>query len=213
MGVAGVYSPVVSSIPLASAHKSGGTLAVTLECGHAIAVFVSRFKKASKFLCPLCTRGREKEEREERLKVKAEEAKAAARAAKGARRDAKKKAPAKRGGGRGSRGPRVATALRDATRFMELVARLGGADAVLERMAALEKAPPSTVPATSTCPKCEREGSTAEMFGLRVVGGKQRAQSWCRDCRQGRTARAEEPAPLTKKEAAMVAELEEATGH
>lgn len=44
--------------------------------------------------------------------------------------------------------------------------------------------PESLLIGTSTCPHCNRSGEVAAMFGVRVVGGKFRSQSWCRDCRK-----------------------------
>jgi hypothetical protein len=34
-----------------------------------------------------------------------------------------------------------------------------------------------------TCPKCEHEGPVDPDFGIVIVRGKERPQSWCRDCR------------------------------
>ncbi len=42
----------------------------------------------------------------------------------------------------------------------------------------------------ATCPRCGREGWVHADFGLRRVGGKLRAQSWCRACRSERGDRA-----------------------
>jgi len=47
---------------------------------------------------------------------------------------------------------------------------------------------PEPLPADdrATCPRCGREGWVHADFGLRRVGGKLRAQSWCRACRSER---------------------------
>ncbi len=35
----------------------------------------------------------------------------------------------------------------------------------------------------SVCPRCGHEGPTVRDFGVRVLGGKVKSQSWCRLCR------------------------------
>ena len=35
-----------------------------------------------------------------------------------------------------------------------------------------------------TCPKCQHTGPALFDFGIRMVRGQERAQSWCRKCRR-----------------------------
>lgn len=44
------------------------------------------------------------------------------------------------------------------------------------------------VPALSTCPRCGRTAPTEEAFGMRLVDGALRPQSWCRACRSNQVA-------------------------
>jgi hypothetical protein len=51
--------------------------------------------------------------------------------------------------------------------------------------------------ATARCPRCEKVGEVERDFGMRVLDGKRRRQSWCRRCRAA--ARATR-GPLTRQE-------------
>lgn len=59
------------------------------------------------------------------------------------------------------------------------------------------------------CPHCGIKGKVAKDFGVRVLGGTVRAQSWCRECRKNprRMARGSKTAP--KGERDMIALLQE----
>ena len=37
---------------------------------------------------------------------------------------------------------------------------------------------------TTECPHCGKKGAVSKDFGVRILGGKIRAQSWCRECRK-----------------------------
>lgn len=39
------------------------------------------------------------------------------------------------------------------------------------------------VPSVTRCPRCRREGLTERDFGVRILEGERRPQSWCRRCR------------------------------
>lgn len=52
-----------------------------------------------------------------------------------------------------------------------------------------------------TCPKCKQTTATTDeeiqkLFGLRVINGKYKAQSWCRNCRGGKAAAAVTELPM-----------------
>ena len=69
------------------------------------------------------------------------------------------------------------------------------------RKAELRESAPAPEPIAAderaTCPRCGREGRVHADFGLRRVGGKLRAQSWCRACRSERGDRAGDGAKAT----------------
>lgn len=55
----------------------------------------------------------------------------------------------------------------------------------------------------STCPHCGKKGQVAKTFGVRILGGTARPQSWCRDCRKNpdrKTASAKKDGAPTAKE-------------
>jgi hypothetical protein len=41
---------------------------------------------------------------------------------------------------------------------------------------------------TVQCPHCGKIGTIAKDFGTRVINGRRRCQSWCRDCRNCRNS-------------------------
>ena len=44
------------------------------------------------------------------------------------------------------------------------------------------------VPSVTRCPRCGREGHTETEFGVRILQGEPRPQSWCRRCRSAHAA-------------------------
>jgi hypothetical protein len=72
----------------------------------------------------------------------------------------------------------------------ELLAELRGtvsreelAKLVKEMKAAAAKTPPDWKKMERTCPKCGKKGTIDPDFGVRVVRGVERHQSWCKECR------------------------------
>lgn len=56
---------------------------------------------------------------------------------------------------------------------------------------------------TTECPHCGIRGKVAKDFGVRVLGGTVRAQSWCRECRKNPKRMAKngsKPAPENERE-------------
>jgi hypothetical protein len=50
----------------------------------------------------------------------------------------------------------------------------------------------------SECPHCGKKGKVGKEFGVRVLGGTVRSQSWCRDCRKNPKANKGTRAPQTE---------------
>lgn len=50
----------------------------------------------------------------------------------------------------------------------------------------VEQGKRAQVPAQAHCPRCGKTGSTHEDFGTRIIDGRARPQSWCRNCRSAR---------------------------
>lgn len=72
------------------------------------------------------------------------------------------------------------------TEALPVLKAVDPADLLLEVLARGVKVmpPENLMNKRTTCPHCGEEGQVAKDFGVRVLGGTVRPQSWCRECRK-----------------------------